>query len=195
MKPMFFATPAAFRAWLQEHHATAKELLVGFYKTGSGRPSITWPQSVDQALCFGWIDGVRHSLGPESYTIRFTPRRARSTWSVVNTRRFAALKKEGLVAAAGLAAYGKRDEKRSGLYSFEQRKKMKLSPAQRKEFQAHEKAWAFFQSRPPWYQRAATFWVIDAKKEETRERRLRTLIDKCAAGSPIGPLAPRRAPP
>src|SRR5688572_19362577 len=148
MKPKFFPTPEAFRAWLQSHHASAKELLVGFYKTGSGRPSITWPQSVDQALCFGWIDGVRHSLGPEAYTIRFTPRRARSIWSAVNTGRFAALKKEGLVAAAGLAAYGQRDPKRSGIYSFEQRKQLRLSAAQRKTFQANAKAWANFQARP-----------------------------------------------
>jgi len=195
MKPTFFATPAAFRAWLQQHHATATELTVGFYKTGTGRPSITWPQSVDQALCFGWIDGVRRSLGADSYTIRFTPRRARSIWSAVNTRRFAALKKEGLVEAAGLAAFGKRDPKRSGVYSFEQRKKLRLTPAQRKQFQANPAAWAFFQKRPPWSQRAATFWVVSAKKEETRERRLRTLIADCAAGRPIGELQPRKPGP
>jgi uncharacterized protein YdeI (YjbR/CyaY-like superfamily) len=188
MKPTFFATPAAFRAWLQEHHASAGELLVGFHKVGSGRPSITWPQSVDQALCFGWIDGVRRSLGAESYTIRFTPRRARSIWSTINTRRFAVLKKQGLVQAAGLAAFGQRKAERSGVYSFEQPKEARLSPAQSKEFRAQAQAWAYFQSRPPWYRRTATFWVLSAKRAETRERRLRTLIADSAAGRLVGPL-------
>jgi uncharacterized protein YdeI (YjbR/CyaY-like superfamily) len=191
VKPTYFGTPAAFRAWLEANHATAPELLVGFYKVGSGKPSITWPQSVDQALCFGWIDGVRRSLGAESYTIRFTPRRARSIWSAVNTRRFAELEKEGLVAEAGRAAYQKRDDKRSGIYSFEQRKKMKFSPAQRKALQADTRAWAHFQARPPWYQRAAIHWVTTAKRPETREKRLRELIEKCAENRPIGLLAPR----
>jgi len=191
VKARFFATPADFRAWLQRHHATSSELLVGFHKVGSGKPSITWPQSVDQALCFGWIDGVRRSLGAASYTIRFTPRRARSIWSAVNTRRFAELEKEGLVAEAGRAAYQRRDEKRSGIYSFEQRKQLKFTPAQRKAFQAEAEAWAHFQQRPPWYQRAAIFWVTEAKRPETREKRLRELIAKCAAGLPIGLLAPR----
>jgi uncharacterized protein YdeI (YjbR/CyaY-like superfamily) len=188
MKPRFFATPAAFRAWLQENHATARELLVGFHKTASGRPSITWPQSVDQALCFGWIDGVRRSLGPDSYTIRFSPRRPRSIWSTINTRRFTALQKEGLAAPAGLTAFQKRDPKRTALYSFEQRKESKLSPTQQKAFQANPKAWEFFQSRPPWYRRTATFWVVSAKREETRERRLRTLIADSAAARTILPL-------
>jgi uncharacterized protein YdeI (YjbR/CyaY-like superfamily) len=188
VKATFFATPAAFRAWLQAHHDTAKELLVGFYKTGSKRPSITWPQSVDQALCFGWIDGVRRSLGPDSYTIRFTPRRARSIWSNVNTRRFAALEEEGLVAPAGLAAFGKREEARSGVYSSERRTEARFSPAQSKTFKANARAWDYFQARPPWYRRAATHWVITAKKEETRERRLQTLIADSAAGRLVGPL-------
>jgi uncharacterized protein YdeI (YjbR/CyaY-like superfamily) len=188
VKPRFFATPTAFRAWLQKNHARAKELLVGFHKTGTGKPSITWPQSVDQALCFGWIDGVRRSLGPESYTIRFTPRRARSIWSANNTRRFAALKEVGLVRAAGLAAFGQRQAARSGVYSFEQRQEARLAPAQSRALRANARAWAYFQSRPPWYRRTATFWVVSAKKEETRERRLRTLIADSAAGRLVSPL-------
>jgi uncharacterized protein YdeI (YjbR/CyaY-like superfamily) len=193
MKPTFFASPAAFRAWLSANHATAPELLVGFHKVGSGKPSITWPQSVDQALCFGWIDGVRRSLGAEGYTIRFTPRRATSIWSLINIKRFEALEKEGLVKPAGRAAFERRKADRSGVYSFEQRSEARLSPAQRKAFMANQAAWAFFQARPPWYQRTATFWVTSAKKEETRERRLRTLIADSAQGRTIAPLTSPRA--
>ena len=187
-QPRFFATPADFRAWLTANHATAPELLVGFRKVGTGKPSITWPQSVDQALCFGWIDGVRRSLGAEAYTIRFTPRRPRSIWSTINTKRFAALEAEGQVAAAGRAAFAAREAKRSGVYSFEQDRPSELPPAQRKAFRANAKAWAFFTSRPPWYQRTATHWVVSAKKQETRDKRLRTLIADSAAGRTIGPL-------
>jgi uncharacterized protein YdeI (YjbR/CyaY-like superfamily) len=186
--PTFFATPAELRAWFTANHQQASELLVGFHKVGSGKPSITWPQSVDQALCFGWIDGVRRSLGPESYTIRFTPRRPRSIWSLVNIRRFAALQKEGLVSAAGKAAHDQRQAARSGVYSFEQRQQARLAPAHQKALEADRKAWAYFQSCPPWYQRAATWWVVSATKEETRDKRLRTLIADSAAGRPVAPL-------
>ena len=188
MKPTFFATPAAFRAWLAANHAKAGELLVGFHKVGSGKPSITWPQSVDQALCYGWIDGVRRSLGPQSYTIRFTPRRPRSIWSAINTKRFAELRKQGQVAAAGVAAFKVRTAARSGVYSFERRTPARLLPAQDKAFRANARAWAYFQSRPPWYQRTALHWVVSAKKEETRDKRLRTLIADSAAGRTIAPL-------
>jgi uncharacterized protein YdeI (YjbR/CyaY-like superfamily) len=188
MKPKYFATPADFRAWLAANHGKATELLVGFYKVGSGKPSITWPQSVDQALCFGWIDGVRRSLGPTSYTIRFTPRRPHSIWSAVNTKRFAALDAQGLVAPAGRAAFAAREAKRSGVYSFEQEKPPTLAPAQRKALRADAAAWAFFSSRPPWYQRATTWWVVSAKKPETRDKRLRTLIADSAAGRTVSPL-------
>src|SRR5262245_6138860 len=126
MRPTFFPTPAAFRAWLAANHAKAGEILVGFHKVSTGKPSLTWPQSVDQALCFGWIDGVRRSLGPEGYTIRFTPRRARSVWSAVNTKRFAALRAQGLVSAVGDAAFAQRSEARSGVYSFEQKQPARL---------------------------------------------------------------------
>ena len=185
--PTFFATPAEFRAWLDEHHATETELLVGFYKKGSGKPSITWPESVDEALCHGWIDGVRRSLGDEAYTIRFTPRKKRSVWSNVNIRRAGELIAEGRMRPAGLAAFEARTGERSGVYSFEQKDldKVVFDEAQARQFQADAKAWDFFQAQPPWYRRTATWWVISAKKEETRAKRLATLIADSAAGRPI----------
>jgi uncharacterized protein YdeI (YjbR/CyaY-like superfamily) len=185
--PTFFATPAEFRAWLDEHHATETELLVGFYKKGSGKPSITWPESVDEALCHGWIDGVRRSLGDEAYTIRFTPRKKRSVWSNVNIRRAGELIAEGRMRPAGLAAFEARTGERSGVYSFEQKDldRVVFDEAQARQFQADAKAWDFFQAQPPWYRRTATWWVISAKKEETRAKRLATLIADSAAGRPI----------
>jgi uncharacterized protein YdeI (YjbR/CyaY-like superfamily) len=182
MEPIFFETPAQFRAWLEEHHADEAELLVGFHKKGSGRPSMTWPESVDQALCFGWIDGVRRGIDEHSYTIRFTPRKARSTWSVVNVKRAQELVEDGLMRPAGLAALRRRSEDRSGIYAYEQREEAKLDPAAEKEFRANRKAWAFFSDQAPSYRRTATHWVIRAKKEETRRRRLKTLIEDSAAG-------------
>lgn len=185
MDPTFFATPAELRAWLEAHHASERELLVGFYKKGSGKPSITWPESVDEALCFGWIDGVRRSLGDDAYTIRFTPRNRRSFWSVVNIRRAGELIAEGRMRPAGLAAFEARTGERSGVYSFEQKDEPAFSEAQAREFQADAKAWDFFQAQPPWYRRTATWWVVSARKEETRARRLATLIADSAAGRPI----------
>ena len=182
MEPIFFETPAEFRAWLEEHHADEAELLVGFHKKGSGRPSMTWPESVDQALCFGWIDGVRRGIDEHSYTIRFTPRKTRSTWSVVNVKRAKELIEEGLMRSAGLAAFERRSEDRSGIYAYEQREEAKLDPAAEKEFRANQKAWAFFSDQAPSYRRTATHWVIRAKKEETRRRRLKALIEDSAAG-------------
>jgi uncharacterized protein YdeI (YjbR/CyaY-like superfamily) len=185
--PTFFATPAQFRAWLEEHHATETELLVGFYKKGSGKPSITWPESVDEALCYGWIDGVRRSLGDDAYTIRFTPRKKRSVWSNVNIRRAGELIEAGRMRPAGLAAFEARTGERSGVYSFEQKdqERVVFTEAQARQFQADPKAWEFFQAQPPWYRRTATWWVISAKKEETRAKRLATLIADSAAGRPI----------
>ena len=185
--PTFFATPAEFRAWLEEHHAAETELLVGFYKKGSGKPSITWPESVDEALCYGWIDGVRRSLGDDAYTIRFTPRKKRSFWSNVNIRRAGELIAEGRMRPAGLVAFEARTGERSGVYSFEQKDQARVvfSEAQARQFQADAKAWEFFQAQPPWYRRTATWWVISAKKEETRAKRLATLIADSAAGRPI----------
>ncbi len=179
--PKFFATPADWRAWLEKHHTTHEELWVGFYKRDSGRPSITWPESVDGALCFGWIDGIRKSIDDASYKIRFTPRKPRSIWSAINIKRATELSKSGFMAAAGLAAFEKRDGDRSAIYAYEQRKAAKLPAAYRKQFKQQPDAWAFFQSMPPWYQRTSTYWVINAKREETRLKRLAILIDCSAA--------------
>jgi len=180
MSPHFFATPEDFRRWLEKHHASASELWVGFYKRGTGKPSITWPESVDEALCVGWIDGVRKRIDDESYVIRFTPRKATSTWSAVNIKRMGELIREGRVLPAGLAAFEKRSEKKSGIYSYEQRKEVELGEAYERQFRAHGAAWDYFQAQPPWYRRLATWWVVDAKKEETRQRRLATLIEASA---------------
>jgi uncharacterized protein YdeI (YjbR/CyaY-like superfamily) len=188
MEPTFFTEPAELRAWLEEHHAEATELLVGFHKKGSGRPSITWPESVDQALCFGWIDGVRRGIDEDSYTIRFTPRKKRSNWSAKNIKRVAELSREGLMRPAGLAAFEARTEDRSGIYAYEQRKTAKLDKDQERQLRANKKAWEFFQAQPAWYRRTATWWVISAKKEETRKRRLATLIDDSAQGRTIARL-------
>jgi len=185
-KPTFFATPVDFRRWLEQNHAQAGELWVGFHKKGSGRPSITWPESVDEALCFGWIDGVRYGIDETSYRIRFTPRKPKSIWSNVNVKRVAALKKLGRMAPAGLAAFAKADPKRAGVYSFE-RRNARLGPAYEKRFKANKKAWDFFRAQPPYYQRLATWWVISGKKEETRAGHLRALIARCAAGRRLGP--------
>ena len=187
--PTFFATPAELRAWLERHHADRRELLVGFYRKASGRPSITWPQSVDEALCFGWIDGIRRSLGEEAYTIRFTPRQARSTWSAVNVRRAGELIAEGRMTSAGLAAFEARSADRTAIYSHEQRRAAALEPDQEARFRAAPEAWEWFQARAPSYRRAAIHWVTSAKRAETRERRLGALIEDSAAGRPIGPLA------
>ncbi|HEX3462626.1 MAG TPA: YdeI/OmpD-associated family protein [Candidatus Elarobacter sp.] len=187
MKPRFFATQAAFRAWLEEHHETADELLVGFHKKASGKPSITWPQSVDEALCFGWIDGVRRTLDETSYTIRFTPRRERSVWSDINIRRAKELVEQGLMRPAGLRAFDKRDEA-GAAYSYQRRQAAELDAESEGAFRANAAAWAYFQSRPPWYRRTAIHWVVSAKKDETRRSRLATLIDDSAHERPIKPL-------
>jgi len=192
VSPLFFATPAAWRRWLAANHASADQVLVGFYKRSSGRLSITWPESVDEALCFGWIDGIRRSLGPESYTIRFTPRRKGSIWSAVNVRRVAELTKRRRMRAAGLRAFKARTAAKTAVYSFEQRKTARLPPAYLKRFKANGAAWTFFSGRAPWYQRTATFWVISAKQEETRLRRLAALIDDSARGRIVDPMARRK---
>jgi uncharacterized protein YdeI (YjbR/CyaY-like superfamily) len=190
VEPRFFATPQDFRAWLEEHHADAGELLVGYYKKDSGRPSITWPESVDEALCVGWIDGIRRRIDDESYSIRFTPRRARSIWSAVNIARAGELMAEGRMTPAGLAAFEARDEKRSAIYSYEQRHKAKLEPEQEARLRADPAAWEWFHSRSPSWRRAAVYWITSAKKPETRERRLATLIEDAAAGRMPKALTP-----
>jgi uncharacterized protein YdeI (YjbR/CyaY-like superfamily) len=190
MEPAFFESPADFRAWFEEHHESESELLVGFYKKASGKPSITWPESVDQALCFGWIDGVRRSLGDEAYTIRFTPRKPRSNWSAVNVKRMKELLAEGLVHPAGEAAYERRSDDRTAIYSYEQRKSAQLPEEFEARLRANPAAAEFYDAQPPWYRRTAAHWVISAKREATRERRLAQLIEDSANGRRIGPLTP-----
>jgi uncharacterized protein YdeI (YjbR/CyaY-like superfamily) len=172
MKPTFFPSPSEWRAGLEEHHEKHQELWVGFHKKGPGKPSITWPEGVDGALCFGWIDGVRKSVDESSYLIRFTPRRPRSVWSAVNIKRVGELSSMGLMRPAGVQAFERRTGNRSEIYAYEQRKGAKLSGAYEKTFRARKKAWEFFQAQPSWYQRTASWWVISAKKEETRLKRL-----------------------
>jgi uncharacterized protein YdeI (YjbR/CyaY-like superfamily) len=185
----FFATPDEWRRWLAKNHASATELSVGFYRKGSGRPSITWPEAVDEALCFGWIDGVRRSIDSESYRIRFTPRRARSIWSAVNVKRVAALTEAGRMRDAGIRAFESRNEARTGVYSFEQKAEPTLPPAYAKRLRANPAAAKFFAAQPPSYRRPATWWVVSAKQEATRERRLTTLIADSAAGRRVKHLA------
>ena len=181
MAPRFFRSAAEFRRWLAAHHARAPELLVGFRKKDSGRGGLTYAEALDEALCFGWIDGVRKSLGEEGYTIRFTPRRARSIWSQVNLRHMKRLLAAGRVRPAGRAAYEQRDAARTKRYAFEQ-DAFDFAPAELKRFRANKKAWAFFQALRPSYRRPITWWVVSAKKDDTRRRRLEALIASCARG-------------
>jgi uncharacterized protein YdeI (YjbR/CyaY-like superfamily) len=188
MEPTTFERPQDFRAWLEQHHDSEAELWVGYHKKGSGKPSMTWPESVDEALCFGWIDGIRKRVDAERYMIRFTPRRARSVWSAVNIARVAVLTEEGRMRPAGIRAFAARREDRSGIYSYEQRDRAKLDPAFEKRFRAKKRAWASFEAMPRSYRQAAIRWVMTAKKEETRERRLATLMEASAAGRTVPPL-------
>jgi uncharacterized protein YdeI (YjbR/CyaY-like superfamily) len=188
MQPEFFATPAQFRAWLETHHQSERELLVGFYKKGSGRPSITWPESVAEALCFGWIDGVRRSIDDEAYTIRFTPRKRGSIWSAVNMRLVEELIRDGRMRPAGLKAWEARDPAKSAIYAFEQKEAAQLDADAEARFRSNPQAWSFWQAQPPGYRKQITHWVTSAKREETRARRLETLIADCAAGKRIGML-------
>lgn len=189
MKPVFFATAQEFREWLDEHHELATELVVGFYKKGTGKPSMTWPESVDQALCYGWIDGVRRSIDDESYSNRFTPRRARSTWSAVNIKRVGELTERGLMKPAGLKVFESRSPDRTNLYSSEQQEPIELSSDMSAIFLANQEAWTFFQAQPPGYRKVSIWWVISAKKEETRLRRLTTLIAESANGKRLDQLS------
>jgi uncharacterized protein YdeI (YjbR/CyaY-like superfamily) len=191
MKPIFFATRREFRDWLDAHHTTATELWMGLYKKSSGRPSITWPEAVDEALCFGWIDGVRQRIDDESYMNRFTPRKADSNWSAVNVRRVGELTKQGRMRAAGLKAFRERREDKTATYSYEQRHLAKLDPAQERRFRSKKQAWEWFQTQPKGYRTTAVYWVMSAKRPETRERRLETLIEDSAKGRRVPPLRPR----
>lgn len=188
MRIVFFKAPAEFRTWLRRRHTEQRILHVGFHKRHTGKPSLTWPQAVEEALCFGWIDGVRHRIDEERYTIRFTPRRPGSTWSAVNLRTVRALIKAKRMSPRGLRVYEERDRKKAGLYSFEQRKTIRLAPRHGRMFRANEPAWTWYRAQAPWYQRTAAFYVESAKQEETRLRRLARLIASSAAGRMIGVL-------
>jgi uncharacterized protein YdeI (YjbR/CyaY-like superfamily) len=190
MKPTFFPGPQEFRAWLEENHEAKAELLVGLHKKGSGKPSITWPESVEQALCFGWIDGVRRSLGDESYTIRFTPRKPDSTWSKANLEKVEELKRRGLMRPAGLRAFENRREARTGIYSYEQREAAELPAEYEERLRSNGRAWEYWTSRPPSYRKAVVWWVVSAKREETRRRRLERLIQDSSEGRTVPPLTP-----
>ena len=181
VNPKFFPTPSAFRKWLEANHASAKELWVGFYKKHSGKASITWPESVEEALCFGWIDGIRKRIDDESYQIRFTPRKASSTWSTVNIRIAQRLIEEKRMQPAGMKAFEARKENRSGIYSYEQRSP-ELEEKYARKLKRNSAAWKFFQAQPPSYRKMINWWIISARQEETRTKRLDRLIDVSAKG-------------
>jgi uncharacterized protein YdeI (YjbR/CyaY-like superfamily) len=179
--PEFFATPADFAAWLERHHETSTELIVGFYRRGSGKPSITWPEAVEQALRFGWIDGVRRGRDEDSYTIRFTPRKPGSHWSAVNVAKAQELIAQGRMHPAGKAAFARRREDRTARASYEREEEAELDPEHERQLRANQQAWAFFSAQPPSYRRTAIHWVTSAKRPDTRQRRLERLIAACAA--------------
>ena len=175
MKPKFFPTQEDFRRWLEENHERETELIVGFYNVKSGKQTMTWSEGVDQALCFGWIDGVRRKVDDESYSNRFTPRRANSNWSAVNIKKVEDLTAKGLMKPAGIAAFEKREDKRSAVYAYENEQKQFTGEFE-KRFKANAKAWDFFEKQANWYKKLMTGWVMNAKQEATRERRLEKLI-------------------
>ena len=178
--PTFFATAADFRAWLEAHHERAAELVVGFRKVATGNPGMTWPESVDEALCFGWIDGVRKRIDDESYLIRFTPRRAGSIWSQVNVAKVGALVAQGRMRPSGQVAFESRIERRTGVYAYEQAGDVELGAAERRVFAKNKAAWRYFQEVAPSYRKVVTHWIASAKRPETRARRLEQLIQACA---------------
>ena len=178
MQISFFPHQSDFRKWLEENHKTEKEIIVGFYKVGTGKPSLTWPEAVDQALCFGWIDGIRRSIDKDSYCNRFTPRRPNSNWSAVNIQKVEELKRKGLMKPAGLELYNIRKENKSEVYSYEN-KPEKLPVHLEKIFTANEKAWSFFTSQAKSYQKTTMYWIMSAKREKTRLSRLNKLILAC----------------
>ncbi len=187
VKPRFFKTPEAFRKWLVKYHRQKTEQWVGYYKKGSGKPSITWSESVDQALCYGWIDGLRRSIDDVSYMIRFTPRKKGSHWSKVNLKKVEELQKQGLMEPAGIAIFEARDLKKTARTAYEQ-KQVNLEPAYLKQLKASKAAWTDFESRSASYRKQCIWWVMSAKKKETQLSRLATLINCCAQGEKIPPL-------
>jgi uncharacterized protein YdeI (YjbR/CyaY-like superfamily) len=180
-EPTFFASPAAWREWLDKHHETASECLVGLVKVTTGAANMTWSESVDQALCFGWIDGVRRRIDDRSYSIRFTPRKPASIWSRINVEKVTALEAAGLMAPAGRQAFAGRSAGKTAIYSYE-RDAEDFSDEQAAEFGSNQPAWTFWLAQAPWYRRNATHWVLGAKRAETRERRLKQLIEDSAHG-------------
>jgi uncharacterized protein YdeI (YjbR/CyaY-like superfamily) len=186
-KPIFFNSPQEFYDWLEEHHESEAEVYVGFYKTHTGKRAMSWSEAVDQALCFGWIDTRANAIDADRYMQRFTPRKPGSNWSNVNVEKVAKLKEAGLMRPAGLAAFERRTEDRTGVYSFE-RENTELPPEYQERLRANPAAAEYFDRKPPWYRRTATHWVVSAKREETRLRRLAQLIEDSAAGLDIKPL-------
>jgi len=187
-EPIFFASSKEFRKWLEKNHTSEKEVLVGFHKRHTGKPSMTWSESVDEALCFGWIDAVRNSIDEERYMIRFTQRKPRSNWSAINIKKIEELTKLGLMKPAGLAAFALRAENRSRIYSYEGKAEA-LSPAFEKKFKANKKAWTFFQAQAPWYKKVASAQIMRAVREETKLKRLNELIADSEAGKKIKSLS------
>jgi uncharacterized protein YdeI (YjbR/CyaY-like superfamily) len=193
VKPVYFSSPAELRRWFEAHHASEGELWVGYYKKGSGRPGVTWPESVDEALCVGWIDGVRRGIDAERYVIRFTPRKAGSIWSSINVRRVGVLSREKRMRPAGFEAFARRLENKIGVYSYEKRPSGLVEPYQGL-LKKNPKAWKFFEAQPPSYKRAACWWVVSAKKEETRLRRLKQLVAHSSGGRRIPQFTRRPSP-
>ena len=191
MKVKHFKSPAEFRAWLEKHHATERELWVGYYKKSTGRPSMTWPESVEQALCFGWIDGVRRSVDEDSYTIRFTPRKATSIWSAINLRKVKELVESGHMRPAGLAIYEARRDKEHTGYSMAALT-TELDPKYAKLMRKNAAAWKFYQAQPPGYRKMVTHWVTSAKQEATRMARLEILMTHSARGERIPRLTRKK---
>ena len=192
MKIVHFSSQEEFRKWLVKNHAAASELFVGLHKKSSGKKGATYSEVLDEALCFGWIDGVRRSVNAESYVIRFTRRKSKSIWSLVNVRHVGRLQKAGKMAQPGLKAFAAREKHRTGIYSFEQ-KRPGLSAEYKKLFSANTRAWEFFAEQAPWYQRTAGYWVSSAKQEETRMRRLAKLMEVSANGRRLDQLTPKAA--
>jgi len=190
--PIFFETPAELRDWLDAYHATADEVFVGAWKKSTGKPSLTWPEIVEEALCVGWIDSIRRSVPGDGWVIRLTPRRKGSIWSAVNVAKVAELRAAGRMRQAGEAAFAARLADRTGIYSFEQAGEPTLEPWEEARFRANDRAWAWFSGKAPSFRKQALHWVISAKRPETRERRLATLIEDSAAGRPPRPLVPSR---
>jgi uncharacterized protein YdeI (YjbR/CyaY-like superfamily) len=188
LKPIFFESPEEFYDWLEQHHDTEDEVYVGYWKKHTGKTSLTWSQAVDQALCFGWIDGRVNRIDDDRHMQRFTPRRPNSNWSKVNIEKVAKLTDAGLMRPAGLKAFEARTKERSGVYSYEDRHKLNLPPEYEQRFQADAAAWEYWQAAPAGYRKTVTWWVMSAKREETRERRLGQLIESSAAGRKVPPL-------